>query len=60
MSYTPVVNEPLDSTTPEPASGPTSSRPPLPAMMQLYFDTTLDEPIWWDGAKWVNAAGAPV
>jgi len=58
MSYTPVVNEPLDSTTPEPEFGPTSARPTAPAMMQLYFDTTLDEPIWWNVSLWVNSSGA--
>lgn len=23
------------------------------------FDTTLGQPIWWDGAQWVDATGAP-
>lgn len=26
---------------------------------QQYFDTTLGFPIWWDGAQWVDATGAP-
>lgn len=24
-----------------------------------YFDTTLGQPIWWDGAAWVDATGTP-
>ena len=27
---------------------------------QFYFDTTLGQPIWWDGTQWVDAAGVPV
>jgi hypothetical protein len=60
MSYTPVINEPLDSTTPFPTMGTTAQRPVAPAVTQEYFDTTLDEPIWWNGGNWVNAAGVTV
>ena len=26
----------------------------------MYYDTTLNKPIWWTGEKWVDAAGADV
>ncbi len=47
----------------EPDFGATADRPTLdltPA--QLYFDTTLNQPIWWDAvnAQWVDASGTPV
>jgi hypothetical protein len=60
MSYTPVTNNPIDDTTPFPLYGPTTARPPLPYVPQFYWDTTLDEPIWWNGANWINGAGAVV
>lgn len=25
-----------------------------------YFDTTINKPIFWDGAKWIDATGATV
>lgn len=37
--------------------GPTLNRPGSPALYQCYYDTTLSIPVWWDGVKWVNAAG---
>ena len=41
------------------ASGPTASRPTYPAgVVENYFDTTLNKPIWWNGANWVDANGA--
>ena len=27
---------------------------------QMFFDTTLNKPIWWTGSKWVDATGADV
>jgi hypothetical protein len=27
---------------------------------QIYFDTTLNTPIWWNGSKWVNSSGTDV
>lgn len=27
---------------------------------QMYFDTTLNYPIWWNGKVWVNASGTSV
>jgi len=38
--------------------GVTGSRPAAPANYEMYFDTTLGIPIWWDGAQWVDATGA--
>lgn len=40
--------------------GTTGSRPVSPVLYQLFFDTTLGKPIWWDGANWVDATGATV
>jgi hypothetical protein len=45
-----------------PLSGVTADRPienvqvPI-AIGQLYFDTTLGYPVWWNGVDWVNASG---
>jgi hypothetical protein len=41
-------------------SGITVNRPPGPYVGQQFFDTTLGIPIWWNGASWINAAGAVV
>lgn len=38
----------------------TESRPTLPVTGQFLFDTTLGKPVWWAGAKWVDATGAEV
>ena len=27
---------------------------------QMYFDTTLNIPIWWNGTHWVNSVGTTV
>ena len=43
-----------------PASGQTASRPTDPRSGQMYFDTTIARPIWWDGSKWINASGGAV
>ena len=42
-------------------AGTTALRPVTPPMFvgTMYFDTTIGFPIWWDGAIWVDAAGAP-
>lgn len=40
-------------------SGPTAARPTASFVGQPYFDTTLGLPVWWSGATWVNASGAP-
>ena len=38
--------------------GVTGSRPGAPATGQPYFDTTLGQIIYWNGAQWVDAMGA--
>jgi len=44
-------------------SGPTKDRP-LPSEMLkvgfMYFDTTLNKPIWWNGKNWVDYNGKPL
>lgn len=40
-------------------SGPTGARPGFPVLSEQFFDTSLGLPIWWNGAAWVNATGAP-
>ena len=48
-----------------PLSGITAQRPvstvqvPL-AVGQIYYDTTLDRPIWWNGTVWKKADGTTV
>jgi hypothetical protein len=48
-----------------PLSGITADRPvstvqvPL-AVGQIYYDTTLDRPIWWNGTVWKKADGTTV
>jgi hypothetical protein len=41
-------------------SGTTPNRPASPYVGQSFFDTTIALPIWWNGANWINAAGAIV
>jgi len=38
----------------------TANRPGTPTGGQVYFDSTLGIPIWYNGTNWVNAAGATV
>jgi hypothetical protein len=48
-----------------PLAGITAERPvstaqvPL-AIGQIYYDTTLDRPIWWNGTVWKKADGTTV
>lgn len=37
--------------------GSTGNRPESPVTGQMYFDTTLNKPIWYNGYNWVDAAG---
>jgi len=47
--------------TATPDYGTTVNRPTNKLQIgQIYFDTTLDIPIWWNGSKWVNASGTGV
>ncbi len=38
-------------------NGATAARPGTPATGELFFDTTLGTPIWYDGAGWVDSSG---
>lgn len=40
-------------------AGPTTDRPVGADLRpgRQYFDTTLNQPIWYDGTGWVNSAG---
>lgn len=38
-------------------SGNTASRPAFTSVGAYYYDTTLNIPVWWDGANWRNASG---
>jgi hypothetical protein len=43
------------------SSGTTAERPGTQLYVgQMYFDTTLNIPIWWNGKHWVNASGTTV
>jgi len=42
------------------ANSTTSNRPSNPKTGQRYFDTTIGQPIWYDGSNWVDAQGATV
>jgi len=41
-------------------TGSTANRPGSPSAGQRYFDTDLGQPIWYDGAGWVDATGSAV
>jgi hypothetical protein len=41
-------------------SGTTAERPGSPVLAQMFFDTTLGIPIWYNGTNWINAAGVIV
>lgn len=38
-------------------SGNTAGRPAITTVGAYYYDTTLNIPVWWDGANWRNASG---
>ena len=38
--------------------GDAAGRPSSPLDYEMYFDTTLGYPIWYDGSGWVDATGA--
>jgi hypothetical protein len=35
-------------------SGTTAQRPAAPYVGQEFFDTTLGQPVWWDGINWIT------
>jgi hypothetical protein len=39
------------------AAGPTTGRPSRPYVGQMFFDTDVGLPIWFDSADWIDAAG---
>lgn len=41
-------------------NGTSSQRPSSSVLGQYYFDTTLGQPVWWDGTTFVDANGTPV
>lgn len=44
-----------------PESGTTANRPTLQLQIgQIYYDTTLQIPIWYNGTIWKNASGTAV
>jgi hypothetical protein len=44
-----------------PESGTTADRPTLQLQIgQMYYDTTLQIPIWYNGTVWKNASGTAV
>lgn len=44
-----------------PPSGTTADRPTLQLQIgQMYYDTTLGIPIWYNGTVWKNASGTTV
>ena len=40
--------------------GTSLKRPINKGTGQIFFDTTLDKPIWWTGTKWVNSDGMKI
>lgn len=41
-------------------NGPTTGRPKGPVVGQMFYDTTLLKPIWWNGSVWKDANGTTV
>jgi hypothetical protein len=37
--------------------GPTSARPTYPKAGQMFVDTTIGAPLWFDGTAWRDATG---
>ena len=42
------------------ATGTTAQRVTVRPTGFAFFDTTLGQPVWWDGGAWVDATGTPV
>jgi hypothetical protein len=40
--------------------GATADRPLEPLLFEMYFDTDLGLPVWWNGTDWVDATGTAV
>lgn len=41
------------------AGGPTASRPVSPFTGEMYFDTDINSPIWWDTSEWSANVAVP-
>ena len=41
-------------------AGGTGSRPGSPTAGQMYLDTDLNKPVWYNGSNWIDATGATV
>lgn len=41
-------------------SGTSSSRPNIATVGDIYFDTTINRPIFWNGKKWVDSSGSDI
>lgn len=41
-------------------TGTSLKRPTNKGIGQIFFDTTLNKPIWWTGTKWVNSDGIKI
>ena len=35
----------------------TSNRPPTPLKGQIFYDTSINKPIWYNGSQWTDALG---
>lgn len=38
--------------------GTTAERPSNPQNYEMFFDTDIGMPVWWDGSDWVDATGS--
>lgn len=44
----------------QPVSGTTARRPIVKVIGFRYYDTSLNKPVYWNGAVWKDAAGVTV
>ena len=56
-NFTQAAAIPLSGTT---AQRPVSTVQAAVAIGQIYYDTTIDRPIWWNGTVWKKADGTTV
>ena len=40
--------------------GKSTDKPATPVTGMMYFDTTLNKPVWYNGSNWVDATGNKV
>jgi hypothetical protein len=41
-------------------NGTTTNRPSNPLVGEMYYDTTIGKPIWWNGSAWKDSTGTTV